>query len=441
MGGGLGGDPLAVPGRKLFSILCCLPFAIPSHVFAGIWERASYSPLVPQPFGIWGASIVLILTLYPWAYLPAKLFFTSSSNQYNELALSLRLTWWQRIWRVQLGLASPALIASALFIFMAIIGDYGTATILGVKTLSAGISDAQESMGRPDWAAQIALIGLALPLIAVLLLELSGARKASYNPTNRAGTALRKKCSALGSTLIISSLSLLLVFALFLPLITLITWASLFFERPPLSDIPGQTFDTLFLTFATALITLTFALAFILIQRRNPGLAWWRHLSPLLVLNFAIPGTMIGIGLLGISNQGLLSNSPTLLILGCCIAFLCFPVLCMQAGSAGIRRDVDELCTTLSLQGRQRFFRIELPLLRPAIAVGALLVIVTVIKELAISQVLQPFGFRSLSLRIYNFTGVGSYQIGSMHALVLISLSIYPVVALDRLLMSGREGS
>ena len=210
-------------------------------------------------------------------------------------------------------------------------------------------------------------------------------------------------------------------------------------ERLDLSDIPGQIYDTLTITFATTLITLSFAFVFVLAQRRHKSLAWWRHLSPLLILNFAIPGIMLGIGLLGISNSILLSNSPALLILGCCISFVCFPVLCLQAGSAGIRRDVDDLCTSLSLTGRRRFMQIDFPLLRPAIAVGCLLVIVTVIKELPIAQILQPVGFRSLSLRVYNFTGVGSYQIGSIHALTLIALSIYPVFALDRLLMSGRE--
>ena len=426
-------------GRKWFSALLCLPFAIPSHVFAGIWERASYASYIPEPQGIIPTSLILILTLYPWAYLPGKLFFTSASSQYNELAVSLHLNWWQRVWRVHLGLASPALIASGLLVFMAIIGDYGTATIFGVKTLSAGIHDAQAGMMRPDWAAQIALVGLALPLVAVLLLEWTGARKAVYNPTNRGATVDRTNGGPLLRWGIFGLLSVLLFFALLLPIGTLIRWAIMFIERLDLSDIPGQIVDTLTITFATTFVTLSFAFLFTLAQRKHRSLAWWRHLSPLLILNFAIPGIMVGIGLLGLSNEGLLSNSPSLLILGCCIAFVCFPVLCLQAGSAGIKRDVDELCTTLAITGTSRFFHVDLPLLRPAIAVGSLLVIVTVIKELPISEVLQPMGFRSLSLRVYNFTGVGSYQIGSLHALTLIGLSIYPVFALDRLLMSGRE--
>ena len=429
------------PGRKWFSALLCSPFAIPSHVFAGIWERASYSPYIPQPEGIGATGLILILTLYPWAYLPGKLFFTSASSQYDELALSLRMNWWQRLKRVHLGLASPALIASGLLVFMAIIGDYGTANLLAVKTLSAGIHDAQAGMMRPDWAAQIALVGLALPLLAVVLLEWTGARKTVYSPTNRAAAVARKQSPPAIKITIIAALSLMLLFALILPIATLASWAVYFIERLDLSDIPGQIIDTFTITLATTVITVSFALLFTLAQRRHCSLAWWRHLSPLFVLNFAIPGIMIGIGLLGISNDIILSNSPTLLILGCCVAVVCFPVLCLQAGSAGIRKDIDELCTTLNLGGRRRLMGIDLPLLRPAIAVGALLVIVTVIKELPIAEILQPYGFRSLSLRVYNFTGVGSYQIGSIHALTLIGLSVYPVFALDRLLMSGREES
>ena len=216
------------PGRKWFSALLCLPFAIPPHVFAGIWERASYSPYIPQPQGIGATALILMLTLYPWAYLPGKLFFTSASSQYDELAVALRLSWWQRLYRVHLGLASPALIASGLLVFMAIIGDYGTGNIFGVKTLSAGIHDAQAGMMRPDWAAQIALVGLSLPLITVLILEWTGARKAVYNPTNRSATVARKQCSKPMSALIIVLLSSVLLIALVAPIATLMSWGILF---------------------------------------------------------------------------------------------------------------------------------------------------------------------------------------------------------------------
>ena len=63
-----------------------------------------------------------------------------------------------------------------------------------------------------------------------------------------------------------------------------------------------------------------------------------------------------------------------------------------------------------------------------------MLVLVNMVKELPLSQVLQPFGFQSLSMRLYTFTGLGMIEESALYALCLVVLVAYPVASLDRMI-------
>lgn len=437
-----------IPGRRLVSVLLCLPFAIPAYLLAGIALGASQGTSLPAPDNLWGAALILGLSTYPWVYLPAKAALVQHARQYHEAAQTLGLGRWQRIWRIHRGLLTPSVATGALLAFMAVLGDFGTVSLLGVKTLSVGIHDAMFGMYRRDWAAELALIGLALPVLAALAFAWANARRASYVPANRSAPLPPQRVGAIARWSMLGGLSVLLVAALGAPLAMLLRWAMDSVERRPLGDLPGHAWDTLLVTALVTAITVVLAFALTLALRRGRGLAGWGKAATLVNLNYAIPGIMLGIALLFTSSalpdglaSGLLSNSVGLLVIGGCLACLCFPFFALRAGLATIPRELDDLCATVGLRGTRRLLRIDLPLLRRSLACGALLVAVTMAKELPLSQVLQPFGYQSLSLRLYGFAGVGLLEESAIYALSLIALAIYPVVALDRLIMRSTDAA
>ncbi|MFW5846207.1 MAG: ABC transporter permease, partial [Planctomycetota bacterium] len=430
------------PGRRLCSVLLCMPFAIPSYLLAGLAVSASYHPAVPSPEHVWGAGLILGLTLYPWVYVPAKAAFITQSRHYDEIAVSLGMSPWQRFWRVHCWLLLPTAAVGALLVFMAVLNDYGTAQLLGVKTLSVGIHDAMFSMYRRDWAAQLALIGLALPILAVLVFSLLNARRAAYQPSNRGGAAPPQRISGLGRVAVYLFLGGLLLCSLVAPLGLLLRWAIAYLDRFPLDEMPGQIWDSLSVTLAVTAITLLLAILLSILLRRRGDLRPWRRVSVLLNLNYAVPGIMLGIALLfasaempGWLNTALLSNSVGLLVTGGCLAYLCFPFFSLQAGQASVSPDMDDLCRVLGIGGWRRLWRIDLPLLSRFIACGGLLVIVNMAKELPLSLTLQPFGHLSLSMRLFTFAGVGMLEESAIYSLALIILVTYPIVALDRMIM------
>jgi ABC-type Fe3+ transport system permease subunit len=57
------------------------------------------------------------------------------------------------------------------------------------------------------------------------------------------------------------------------------------------------------------------------------------------------------------------------------------------------------------------------------------------VKELALSEVLQPFGFRTLNMRLFEYAKVGMLEESALFALCLILLVVYPVIRLDKVIM------
>ena len=67
-----------------------------------------------------------------------------------------------------------------------------------------------------------------------------------------------------------------------------------------------------------------------------------------------------------------------------------------------------------------------------SLLVGGLLVFVNAIKELTLSLTLQPFGYNSLAMSAYHFAKVDAFQQGSVYALCLVLIGLYPVLSIHR---------
>jgi iron(III) transport system permease protein len=75
---------------------------------------------------------------------------------------------------------------------------------------------------------------------------------------------------------------------------------------------------------------------------------------------------------------------------------------------------------------------IHLPLARPAVWGAALLVFVDCLKELPATLLLRPLNVETLSTHIYQFATRGSFEQGSLAALIIVAVGILPVVRITR---------
>ena len=113
------------------------------------------------------------------------------------------------------------------------------------------------------------------------------------------------------------------------------------------------------------------------------------------------------------------------------IRFMAVATGLTQAGFERIPHDYDDSARVAGAgQGPVR--QIHLPLLRPALRGAAILVFVDCLKELPATLLLRPLNVETLSTSIYQFASRGSFEEGSLAALLIVAASIVPVVWLTR---------
>ena len=109
------------PGRKTLEWALLLPLAMPAYVVAyaytdflqysgplQMWLRQAtglQGALWPDIRSLWGAALVLSLSLYPYVYLLARTALTERATPLMEAARLLGAPLWRRIWRLALPLA------------------------------------------------------------------------------------------------------------------------------------------------------------------------------------------------------------------------------------------------------------------------------------------------------------------------------------------------
>ena len=205
------------------------------------------------------------------------------------------------------------------------------------------------------------------------------------------------------------------------------------------------------------LIAVVFALALVFTVRLWGGALAGSCLR-VASLGYALPGTVLAIGLLPVVTgiEGLVDTAalatigiPTgLFLLGSgaavvyayVVRFLAIPSGSFEAGMGRISPSVDAAARTLGAGPLRMFWRVHLPMLKPALATGALLVFVDCMKELPATLLLRPLGFETLATHLYGEAVRGTYEDAAIAALLIVVAGLVPVLLLVRVGVWGRGG-
>ena len=106
------------------------------------------------------------------------------------------------------------------------------------------------------------------------------------------------------------------------------------------------------------------------------------------------------------------------------IRFLPIATGSLTAGLERVSADLDDAARTLGAQPRELVLRVQLPLLRPALASAALLVFVDCLKELPATLLLRPLNTETLATLVYGHASRGAFEDGSLAALVIVLVGL-----------------
>ncbi|WP_332821732.1 ABC transporter permease [Pseudomonas sp.] len=450
------------PGRRWLDWALMLPFAIPAYVlafvFVGLLDFAGpVQTLLRDWFGsglrlprvrsTGGVIIVLVLVFYPYVYLLARNAFLAQGKGLMEAARVLGQSPWQAFWRVALPMARPAIGAGLALAIMETLADFGAVSVFNFDTFTTAIYKTWYGFYSLTSATQLA----SLLLLAVMLV-LYGERRArgAVRPANE-----RPRVKALyhlkGGQALAASAWCGLVFAcgFVIPVVQLLVW---FWQRGRFDLDERYTaliLHTVYLGGMAALITVCVALLLAFARRQAPT-RLMRSTVSLANLGYALPGSMLAVaimlafsvldrelviplsGWLGGTGKPILLGSLSALLLAYLIRFMAVAYGPLENSLARIRPSLPEASRSLGVGGIGLFFRVYLPLLVPGAMSAALLVFVDVLKEMPATLLMRPFGWGTLSVRVFEMTSEGEWARAALPALTLVLVGLLPVILLIR---------
>ncbi|MER3410064.1 MAG: iron ABC transporter permease [Thermoleophilia bacterium] len=434
-----------LPARRLWGALAPLPLVIPSFVGALVLEaglaphglaQAVLEPFgvqaLPEPRGYLGVLLVLTLSTYPYVFLLASSALRSIDTSLEEAARSLGLSSLSTFARVTLPALRPALVSAALLVSLYVLSDFGAVSIMGYSTLTTAIYIRYESLLAREAAAILSLVLVGMAWAIVLAGGRSrGGRGVVYR--SGPGSGRMPPPVQLGRwrwPAVAFPASVTLAF-LAGPLAVLAWWTVA--AAPADSSFRlswGAAASSAWISLLAAGVATVAVLPAAMLSWRWPS-PLSRFVERLTLLPSGLPGIAVGLSLvfLGARLGSLLYQSVGLLVLGYVTRFAPYALAAVRASLEGVSPRVEEAARSLGRRPARALVAVVLPLARPGILAGAVLVFLKTVTELPATLLLRPIGFETLATEIWQGTAVGAYSTVAPAALLLMALAL-PIVLL-----------
>lgn len=454
------------PGRRVLHWALLLPLAMPTYIVAFAyldllhplgpvqsalrWLLGYDSPRqfrLPDLRSMPGAIFVLGFVLYPYVYMTARAMFMTQPAHLLEAARSLGESRVAAFFRVALPLARPALAIGLSLALLETLNDIGASEFLGIQTLTVAVYTTWITRSNLAGAAQIATAMLFIVVVLVLL-ERYARRHQRYGTTQRMRSVQPRVLRGASAWLASGAAALPVLIGFAAPAAYLV-WETVRRLRGG-AGISAGLWSSLLNTIGVAagVTVVTVAAGLIMawavrMQGSTPNPRRW--IARVATLGYAVPGTVLAIGLLSpalavdaalawsIGHAGLpLMGAGIVLVVACSTRFLAMPVGGIEAGLARIPPALEQAARTLGENVGGTLRRVHLPLLRPALTASALLVFVDAMKELPATLLLRPANFDTLATWLYAEAARGTYEEGAIAALAIVIVGLLPVVVLAR---------
>ena len=431
-----------VPLPRLWDVLFLIPFLTPPYIAALAWTLLLQSNGYLQQLTGWdlndllfsrsGIVLVMTLNIFPVVYFAVSRSLLASGQRLAIVARVHGASAWRAFWHITLPMLSPALAAGMLLAFTLAIEEYGVPAALGPRAgllmLTVGIEKK-----LADWpidlpgASLLSLLLMAVALLAWWLQKRLTGDKEVTSVTGKPGENSGAELGWLalpaallmasvggvavmlpGASMVLTSLMSTLSGGIHGDNFTLRHFTALFAQQ---GDALSALGTSLSLALASALIVGVIGLlaAWLVLVQKMKGSAIVDALS---LMPAALPGVVVGVGLILLWNQPFWPVSPYntgfMLLLSYCCLLLPWPV--RYAGSA-LRQLGHNLEPAARVHGAtplQALRLIVLPLVFPALLAAMLMVFAIASRELVTSLLLAPAGTQTVAVFIWRQFEQGS---------------------------------
>lgn len=456
------------PFRKQLEWLLILPLSVPGYImayaYAGIFGYSGIFSILTEALGIgnfridfmniYGLSVVLSISLFPYVYVSSRTFFLAQATNLLEASRMLGISEFKSFFKLIFPLARPAIIAGLVLVLMEVLNDYGAASYYGVSTFTTGIFRSWFSLGEPETAIYLSAILLIIVFGLIFFekwqrrhLSFTSAKSSKQNYSSR----LKPKKSKQIWFSIICFIPVFLGFIL--PVIQLLIWVEQTFTKVWTVDFISITLESFGIAFLTALITVLVALLLLFFTKWNK-IEFLKSSSKLGVLGYAIPGIIIAIGVLvpslyidkwliekNITSKLILNATLIALVYAYVVRFLAVAYQPLESSSLKIDRSLSDSSKVLGKGNFKTFFKIEFPLIRAGLLSAFILVFIDVLKELPLTLIMKPYNVNTLAVKAFEYASDEMVSSAALPSLLIILTALVPAIFLNKLLLKNASNT
>ncbi len=433
-----------LPLRRCFSFLFTIPLVIPPYILAVLWfyllgrqglaGRAFGSRVAEHTagwlFGLPGCVLVLSSVMLPVVMLLVIVLLKTVNPRLEEAGRAV--AGWPRVmWGITLPLILPGILLAAILVFLLSFGEFGVPMFLRFDVFPV------EAFTRftaflDQGAAAAATYPLVLVTLALLIIEHVHLSNLTYALRPLTGTHSPPDIELGKARAWMFFVVALLCFLLVLLPISILLWEAL--SGGAMQEAIARAKDSLMRSLAyaalgaTLLTTTGFLLGYLIYNR---ALRIWKSLDSLSVFLFALPSTVIGVGMVTVWNHpatGFVYGTPVILLLGYFAQYSAVASRISVSTLAQMPSGMEEAAQVAGASWLRRMTRIVIPLSWKGIVGAWLISFIFCLRDTGISMMVYPPGRDTLPVRIFTLMANGSTGLISGLCLLMCLATLVPLL-------------
>lgn len=386
-------------------------------------------------YGFLGTWISETLTYFPVAFMVISAILNTMSATLDDAALSLGASRWRMFTTITIPLSLPGIGNSILLLFGASLADFATPLILGGHTFPVLPTEAYlmiTGMFDLRGGATLSFLLLVPALLVFFLQRMLLGKKSFVSVTGKNGarTEFAKLPTAL--SVFISAVCLFIV-AFILYLYAIILWGSFVkvwsvnntftLEHYAYVFKHGQKAisDTLLIAFLSTVIgsVLAVVIGYVAQRKQFFGKRFFEFTS---MLNYALPGTVVGIAYIIAFNQKpiLLTGTLSILVAAYVFRYYATGIRSVIASLEQIDPALEEASLSLGASSVRTFTHVTIPLIIPAVLAGMRYLFIHCMTAISATIFLVSVRWTLLTTRILESMTELQFSQASAFSMVLI---------------------
>lgn len=408
-----------------------------------------------------GAQLGVVYNYLPLAVLPITVALDRLNPALRMAGRDLGASPWRVFWQVTVPAARPGLVSAAILVFIPLMGDYVTPSVLGgVNVFVVGQLISDSFLVTQDWALGAAaavlmilmVVGILMTLWILAVLTRAASRVIrpmdllARLPRPAVRTEITYDCWGLG----LRGYGALLVVFLWAPILTVAAysfnrgntlgvwegwgtrWYGALPSKEPLTDAIGQSLLVSLLSTIVAVVIGTFA--GMALARSAPAIRW--GLTVLLLVVFVTPEIVTSTGLLMFYLQGgpAFSDGTLRLVIAHSVVSTVVVAFVVSARLKSLDPNLLAAAADLGSSPIHVLRRVVLPIAAPAVAAASVLASTFSLDDVIAASMVSTVGSTTLPVVIYSSVRTGLKGDTAAAATLMMALTALAVCVIAAVL-------